>query len=131
MSWKDALEKLSEGHFVLPPRNEMRVAVDLFLSEKLLFGDGSATGLEESVFSQMENAASFPGVTRVAITPDCHLGYGVPIGTAVETEGILLPTAAGYDIGCGMVQLRTSLNWDDVADPILRRKWIDEVVSRI
>jgi tRNA-splicing ligase RtcB len=55
----------------------------------------------------------------------------VPIGTAIETEGTLLPTAAGYDIGCGMVQLSTSLTWDDVADKQKRRMWIDEVVRRI
>ena len=58
------------------------------------------------MFEQVVNAASFPGVTRVAVTPDCHVGYGVPIGTVIETEGVLLPTAAGYDIGCGMVQLQ-------------------------
>jgi tRNA-splicing ligase RtcB len=65
------------------------------------------------------------------ITPDCHVGYGVPIGTAIETEGTLLPTAAGYDIGCGMVQLSTSLTWEDVADKLKRRMWVDEVVRRI
>ena len=85
----------------------MRVHADLFLSDKLLWGEGpEAPGLEEAVFDQVVNAASFPGVTRVAVTPDCHVGYGVPIGTVVETDGILLPTAAGYDIGCGMVQLQ-------------------------
>ena len=67
----------------------------------------------------------------MVLTPDCHLGYGVPIGTAIETEGTLLPTAAGYDIGCGMVQLSTSLTADDVADAAKRRQWIDAVVARI
>ena len=122
MSWKQTVEKVSEGHYVLPRRKTMRVHADLFLSEKLLNGQGPGDqGLEESVFDQIVNAASFPGVTRVAITPDCHHGFGVPIGTVVETEGILLPTAAGYDIGCGMVQLKTSLTAAQVADPALRR----------
>lgn len=132
MSWKQTLEKVGEGHYVLPRRKTMRVHADLFLSEKLLYGDGAQdTGLEEQVFDQIVNAASFPGVTRVAITPDAHHGFGVPIGTVVETEGILLPTAAGYDIGCGMVQLKTSLTAEDVADVEKRRRWIDEVISRI
>src|SRR5712692_8245094 len=104
----------------------MKAQADLFLSEKLLFGAIGLqdTGLEESVFEQIMTAASFPSVSRVVITPDCHQGYGVPIGSVVETDGILLPTAAGYDIGCGMVQLRTSLCAEDVADRDRLRHWI-------
>ncbi len=131
MSWKQTLEKVAEGHYVLPKGKGMKVHADLFLSDKLLFGVDGAGGVEEGVLSQIVNAASFPGVSRVTITPDCHLGYGVPIGTVVETDGVLLPTAAGYDIGCGMVQLRTSLTEKDVADAAKRRRWIDEVTSRI
>src|SRR5688572_6565724 len=131
MSWKQTVEKVGEGHFVLPKLKTMKVEAHLFLSDKLLYGDGRDAGLEESTFDQIVNAASFPGVTRVAVTPDAHHGYGVPIGTAVETEGILLPTAAGYDIGCGMVQLKTTLKAADVADREKRRKWINEVTTRI
>jgi tRNA-splicing ligase RtcB len=132
MGWIQRLEKISEGHYVLPKTKTMRVDADLFLSDKLLYGDGADNlGLEEAVFDQVVNAASFPGVTRVAVTPDCHVGYGVPIGTVVETDGILLPTAAGYDIGCGMVQLKTTLTAEDVADKEKRRRWIEEVIQRI
>ncbi|XXF78236.1 RtcB family protein [Myxococcaceae bacterium GXIMD 01537] len=132
MSWLQTLEKVSEGHYVLPRAKTMRVHADLFLSDKLLWGEGPDNpGLEEGVFAQVVNAASFPGVTRVAVTPDCHLGYGVPIGTVVETDGVLLPTAAGYDIGCGMVQLQTTLTAEDVADKQKRRRWIEEVTQRI
>jgi tRNA-splicing ligase RtcB len=125
MGWLSTLDKVGDAHYVLPRAKTMRVHADLFLSEALL------GGLDEKVLQQVVNAASFPGVTRVAITPDCHHGFGVPIGAVIETDGILLPTAAGYDIGCGMIQLRTSLMRDEVADPALRRKWIDAVTSRI
>ena len=128
MSWKQTLEQVSAGHWVLPRAKQMRCDAHLFLSDELLFGE---EGIEEDVFAQVVNACSFPGATRVVLTPDCHVGYGVPIGTAIETEGTLLPTAAGYDIGCGMVQLSTSLTWEDVADRERRRRWIDEVVRRI
>jgi tRNA-splicing ligase RtcB len=132
MSWTQRLEKVADGHFVLPKTKTMQVDAHLFLSDKLLWGEGPENpGLEEGVFDQVVNAASFPGVTRVAVTPDCHLGYGVPIGTVVETDGILLPTAAGYDIGCGMVQLQTTLTVEDIADKEKRRRWIDEVTKRI
>lgn len=125
MSWKQTLEKSGPGHWVLPKRKTMRCDAQLFLSDELL------ADVEEDVFGQVVNACSFPGATRVVLTPDCHVGYGVPIGTAIETEGTLLPTAAGYDIGCGMVQLKTSLTKEDVADKEKRRMWIDEVVRRI
>lgn len=125
MSWKLTLENAGPAHWVLPKRKTMRCDAHLFLSDELL------AAVEEDVFAQVVNACSFPGATRVVLTPDCHVGYGVPIGTAIETEGVLLPTAAGYDIGCGMVQLSTSLTWDDVKDPEKRRLWIDEVVNRI
>ncbi len=131
MSWKETLEKVGDAHYVLPKRKTMRCDAHLFLNDELLFGADGEPGVEEAVFSQIVNAASFPGATRVAVTPDCHVGYGVPIGTAIETEGTLLPTAAGYDIGCGMVQLKTSLTWADVADKAKRRLWVDEVVKRI
>jgi tRNA-splicing ligase RtcB len=125
MSWKETIERVGPGHFVLPRQKAMRCEAHLFLSDALL------ADVEEDVFAQVVNACSFPGATRVALTPDCHVGYGVPIGTAIETEGTLLPTAAGYDIGCGMVQLSTSLTREDVADKDKRRRWIDEVVRRI
>ncbi|MDP3237843.1 MAG: RtcB family protein [Myxococcales bacterium] len=128
MSWKSTLVQSAPGHWVLPKNKQMRCDAHLFLSDELLHGD---EGVEENVFDQVVNACSFPGATRVVLTPDCHVGYGVPIGTAIETEGTLLPTAAGYDIGCGMVQLSTSLTWDDVADKDKRRQWIDEVTRRI
>jgi tRNA-splicing ligase RtcB len=116
---------------VLPKTKLMRCEAHLFLSEQLLFGEDGGGGVEEEVFAQVVNACTFPGASRVVLTPDCHVGYGVPIGTVIETEGTLLPTAAGYDIGCGMVQLSTSLTWEDVADKEKRRLWIDEVVRRI
>lgn len=131
MSWKQTLQQVKAGHWVLPRTKGMRTEAHLFLSEELLFGVDGVGGVEEDVFGQVVNACSFPGATRVVITPDCHVGYGVPIGTAIETEGTLLPTAAGYDIGCGMVQLSTSLTWEDVADKLKRRMWVDEVVRRI
>jgi tRNA-splicing ligase RtcB len=131
MGWKETLQKAGEGHYVLPRSKTMRCEAHLFLSERLLWGEGSDSGVEEDVFQQVVNACSFPGATRVVLTPDCHVGYGVPIGTAIETEGVLLPTAAGYDIGCGMVQLETTLTSDDVADVKKRRQWMDEVERRI
>ena len=46
---------------------------------------------------------------HIALMPDCHSGYGMPIGGVLATEGAIVPNAVGVDIGCGMIAVRTSL----------------------
>src|SRR5688500_8272662 len=123
MSFKNAAERGADGHYRL--EKGVPVPVDVFLDEDL------CRRSEEEAWVQMANAARFPGVRRVAVTPDTHTGYGVPIGVVIETAGTLLPTAAGYDISCGMVQLKSTLTADDVRDAKKRRKWIERVVNGI
>jgi tRNA-splicing ligase RtcB len=38
-----------------------------------------------------------------ALMPDAHLGYGLPVGGVLATEGAVIPWAVGVDIGCGML----------------------------
>ena len=45
----------------------------------------------------------------VAITPDAHHGYGVPVGCVIATTGTLAMGPVGYDIGCGMAALRSDV----------------------
>ncbi len=46
---------------------------------------------------------------HVALMPDCHQGFGMPIGGVLGTRDVVIPNAVGVDIGCGMCALRTSL----------------------
>jgi len=39
---------------------------------------------------------------HIALMPDCHLGYGMPIGGVLATTGVIIPNAVGVDIGCGV-----------------------------
>lgn len=123
MSIKCAAEKVAEGHYRL--ERGVPVPVDVFLDDDLYAKS------EEEAWQQMAVASGMPGVCRVAVTPDTHTGYGVPIGIVIETDGTLLPTSAGYDINCGMIQLETTLAAEDVRDPQKRRDWIDAVVKNI
>ncbi|MBE3076515.1 MAG: RtcB family protein, partial [Actinobacteria bacterium] len=41
-------------------------------------------------------------VGHVALMPDAHVGYGMPIGGVIAAEGQVIPHAVGLDIGCGM-----------------------------
>ena len=47
---------------------------------------------------------------HIALMPDCHSGYGMPIGGVLATEGAIIPNAVGVDIGCGMIAVRTDLH---------------------
>ena len=37
-----------------------------------------------------------------ALMPDAHVGYGLPIGGVLATQGAVIPYAVGVDIACRM-----------------------------
>ncbi len=59
-------------------------------------------GLEEQAVTQMANACALPVSVAGALMPDAHLGYGLPIGGVLATEGAVIPYAVGVDIACRM-----------------------------
>src|SRR3989442_8275923 len=100
MSWKSAVKDSGKGYYTLHTEEIGAVPVRLFLTPNLL------DQVEESIYPQIVNAASFPGVKLVAITPDVHHGYGVPIGTVLLTDadtGSVAMGPVGFDVGCGMM----------------------------
>jgi tRNA-splicing ligase RtcB (3'-phosphate/5'-hydroxy nucleic acid ligase) len=64
---------------------------------------------EEEAQEQISNTARLPFIEGLAIMPDCHKGYGVTIGSVVATNGVIMPSAVGVDIGCGVLAVRTNL----------------------
>lgn len=66
--------------------------------------------MEEEALQQARNLANLPfAFKHIAIMPDTHPGYGMPIGAILATRGAVVPNAVGVDIGCGMCSLRTNL----------------------
>ena len=66
--------------------------------------------IEEGAWQQALNLADLPFLFRhVALMSDCHQGFGFPIGGVIATKGVIIPYAVGYDIGCGMAAVKTSL----------------------
>lgn len=66
--------------------------------------------IEDGAMGQARNLANLPFVYKhIAVMPDAHFGYGMPIGGVMATEGVIVPNAVGVDIGCGMCAQRTSL----------------------
>jgi tRNA-splicing ligase RtcB len=101
MTWKQASRREAAGfyHYASPAG-----PVRIFMTEAL-FAEA-----EESLGPQIDNARRFPGVLDVAITPDAHHGYGVPVGCVMATSGTLAMGPVGYDIGCGIAALRSSVS---------------------
>jgi tRNA-splicing ligase RtcB len=66
--------------------------------------------IEDGAMEQVKNLANLPfAFHHIAIMPDCHLGVGIPIGGVLATENVIVPSAVGVDIGCGMCAVKTSL----------------------
>ena len=67
--------------------------------------------LDEDALSQAKNLANLPfAFHHVALMADAHVGYGMPIGGVLATEGVVIPNGVGVDIGCGMCAVRTGLH---------------------
>lgn len=66
--------------------------------------------LEADTLKQAKNLANLTiAFKHIAIMPDAHLGYGMPIGGVLATKNAIVPNAVGVDIGCGISSLRTNL----------------------
>ncbi|MBF0245464.1 MAG: RtcB family protein [Planctomycetes bacterium] len=66
---------------------------------------------EAGAMEQVERLTLHPlAVAHVALMPDCHQGFGMPIGGVLACRDALIPNAVGVDIGCGMVAVETGLS---------------------
>lgn len=81
-----------------------------------------ASNIEQGALDQAINLANLPFTFKhVALMPDAHQGYGMPIGGVLATRGVVIPNAVGVDIGCGMGAVRTSLLTEDATPELLKR----------
>lgn len=72
-----------------------------------------ADELDEKTKEQALNLSRLPfAVHHIALMPDTHMGYGMPIGGVLATKGAVIPNAVGVDIGCGMCAAKTAFPAD-------------------
>ena len=87
---------------------------------------------EEGAVKQAVNLAHHPAlVHHVALMPDAHQGYGMPIGGVVAAKGAVIPAAVGVDIGCGMIATETDIPAERFAEMALRRAFQEKLKERI
>ena len=88
--------------------------------------------VESGALIQACNLARHPALRHhVALMPDCHTGYGMPIGGVVAAKDAVIPSAVGVDIGCGMTAVETDVPAERLADMRFRRAIQMKVKERI
>ena len=126
-SWKKQARRNDKGYYDLETDDLGGVPVRLFLTPRLLHE------AEDILYRQIVNATRFPGVKLVAITPDSHYGYGVPVGCVILTDarwGAVAMGPVGFDIGCGMMSARSDVP-AEAATPDKRREFNRAVMERV
>ncbi len=125
--WKHLARWHGDGYYVLKTEDTGEVPVRLFLTHSLF------ESAEDILYRQIVNAARFPGVKMVVITPDVHYGYGVPVGCVLITDyesGAVAMGPVGYDIGCGMMSAKSEVPVE-AATPEKRLQFNRAVMQRI
>lgn len=91
-----------------------------------------ASAIEDEAVTQAANLAQMPCIYHhVALMPDSHSGYGMPIGGVIALKNAVCPSAVGVDIGCGMIAVKTNVPAEALADMRLRRDWQTKAKTRI
>ena len=110
---KQDFRRINDDWWELPTsfHPAMTVPVWVFADEPLL-----EESLGDQSIPQAINVSQLPGlVGHVAVMPDVHQGYGMPIGGVMATrvpDGIISPGAVGYDINCGVRVLASNIAYE-------------------
>jgi tRNA-splicing ligase RtcB len=108
-------KRVSEYEWHIPPTGAMRVPGVLYADVPLI------QDMDQKVFEQMVNVATLPGIVKASFAmPDAHWGYGFPIGGVAAFDphegGVVSAGGVGFDISCGVRNLRTGLTADQILD---------------
>jgi len=81
-----------------------------------------ATELDDAALRQATNLSNLSiAIDHVALMPDAHAGYGMPIGGVLFADAAVVPYAIGVDIGCGVALVETDLTVADLPPRVLGR----------
>ena len=77
----------------------------------LVWGDE----VDDDTMAQTRNLANLPfAFDHIALMPDAHVGFGMPIGGILAAEGQVIPHAVGLDIGCGVRAWRLNVPVEEI-----------------
>ena len=86
---------------------------------------------DTQALEQFNACCAEPYVKAAALMPDAHSGFVAPIGSVLATQGFVVPSWVGFDIGCGLIALK--LSGKDLIKNVEknREKIYDSVVKKI
>lgn len=83
--------------------------------------------IESGAMSQIENLSKHPSMFHhIAIMPDCHQGYGMPIGGVIACNDSLIPNAIGVDQNCGMCFVETNIPTE-----LLKKDLLEKIIKTL
>lgn len=97
-----------------------RIPIKLWLDE-----------IDDNTLFQVKNLANLPfAFKHIALMPDAHTGYGMPIGGVMAADNVVVPNAVGVDIGCGICAVKTDMKFTPSIQKQLS-KIVDEIKERV
>jgi tRNA-splicing ligase RtcB len=84
--------------------------------------------VEQSAIDQMIAIGNLPYVREACLMPDGHWGMNCCIGGVVATQGVIVPSFVGMDVGCGMCALKTNIKREQITE-VIRHK-LHAMISR-
>ncbi|MBI2996432.1 MAG: RtcB family protein [Candidatus Melainabacteria bacterium] len=115
--FKDILQEIGSNRYLIPKSFDPRMKVDVLVYSSTQMLDQITKDLS---LKQAINVATLPGIVgKALVMPDCHQGYGFPIGGVAAMDlkkGVVSPGGVGFDINCGVRLLTTPLTLNDVVE---------------
>lgn len=91
-----------------------------------------AVNPEDGALTQAENLANLPfAISHIALMPDAHQGYGMPIGGVLFADKAIVPNAIGVDIGCGVQLIETDLEEGQIYDTGAYTSYITKFLNQV
>ena len=84
---------------------------------------------DPQALEQIRTVRAHGWVADAALMADNHLGYSMPIGGVAGYRDMVSPSGVGYDIGCGVMAVRTTLTLESVRKELPRLA--DEITRRL
>lgn len=91
--------------------------------------DYNGTLIDDKTLDQALECANMPFIKPyIALMPDAHYGMGSTVGSVIPMKNVVMPSAVGVDIGCGMRAIRLPIRMDNI--PQKSHKEIREAIEQ-
>lgn len=88
--------------FIVYNKEKQKVPIKIWLED--------SSKIEQQCLEQAVNLSNLPFAFRhIALMPDTHCGFGMPIGGVLASKDYVCPASVGNDIGCGMGYVQTNV----------------------